>query len=375
MAWIKDRWYKNGDPYWSVCWRELDHQTGKSRQASISYDDKADAVHCKTLVDQLGPERARDVLKIVQTPRNQQTVADYLAKHIDHLTGVEEATTKRYRAYVRNDLHPIGTIPLTALTRDDIAAWVNAMPGGAKTVKNKRDFVSGALKGAVKAGLIPSNPCEGVRNPRWDRREMVFLERDEFALLLSEFGDHWRPLVQFLVTSGCRWSEATALQPADIDIVTAQVRVHRAWKKVEGGYELGPPKTKKSVRTINMPATVLQALDLSGEWVFTNSGRGKGQFADGLVRADPGPVRIHNFHPNVWRPAVQRAQAAGLRKDPRIHDLRHTCASWLIAAGRPVNAVQAQLGHESAQTTLDRYSHLDRTSGRENAAVMAAMLG
>lgn len=375
MAWVKERQLKDGTPYWSVFFREVNHETGKKQQTSLSWDSQADADHCADLINQLGPDRARQVLKIVQAPRAEQTLSQYLTKHIEHLTGVQEATTSRYKAYVRNDLDPIGSLPLNAVTRDDIARWVNAMTGSAKTIKNKRDFVSGALKAAVREGLLPTNPAEGVKNPRWDRREMVFLEPDEFSILIAEFNDHWRPLVQFLVTSGCRWSEATALQPRDVDLANGNVRISKAWKKVEGGYELGVPKTRKSVRTINVPPAVLDGLDLSGEWVFTNSGRGKGQFSDGMIRKDASPVRIHSFNPNVWAPAVARAQANGLRKKPRIHDLRHTCASWLIAAGRPFNAVQAQLGHESAQTTLDVYSHLDRSSGQDNAAVMAKLLG
>ena len=375
MAWVKERDRSNGSVYYCVFFRELNHETGKRQQSSISWDDRADADRCKELIESLGPQRAREVMRIVQAPRSDQTVEQYLTKHVDRLTGVEPATVSRYRAYIRNDIGALRVIPLSALSRDDISRWVKGMTGSAKTIKNKRDFVSGALKAAVKDGLLPSNPAEGVRNPRGDRKEMVFLERDEFALLLSEIPDHWKPLVQFLVTSGCRWSEATALQPADVDVKRGQVRIFKAWKKVEGGYEIGPPKTKKSVRTINVPSVVLEGLDLSGEWVFTNSGRGKGRFSDGVTRSDPGPVRIHSFSPNVWAPAIKRAQEKGLKKKPRIHDLRHTCASWLIAGGRPFNAVQAQLGHESAQTTLDVYSHLDRSSGIDNAAVMAAMLG
>ena len=123
------------------------------------------------------------------------------------------------------------------------------------------------------------------------------------------------------------------------------MRITKAWKTGAGGYTLGVPKTKKSVRTINVPTRVLAQLDLRGEWVFTNSGRGKGRFADGQVRPDDSPVRIHSFQPGVWRPAVARAKAAGLTKTPRVHDLRHTCASWLMQAGRPLPSVQAHMGH------------------------------
>lgn len=170
----------------------------------------------------------------------------------------------------------------------------------------------------------------------------------------------------FLVVSGCRWSEATALKPSDVDLRHDTVSVTKAWKNVAGGYVLGVPKTQKSVRTINVPRAVLVQLDLSGKWLFTNSGRGN--------RNPGGPVRLPSFSGNVWRPALERAAVAGLTKDVRIHDLRHTCASWLIKAGRPLPAIQEHLGHESILITVGTYGHLDRSSGRGNADALAGFL-
>jgi integrase len=244
-----------------------------------------------------------------------------------------------------------------------------------KTIANKHGFLAGALNVAVRDGKLKANPCDGNRLPRWDREEMVFLERDEFQILLAAVPTYWKPLVEFLVASGARWSEATALKPKAVDVAAGTVRISKAWKAGAGGYTLGVPKTKMSVRTINVPKRILEQLDLTGEWVFTNSGRGRGQFAGGVIAADDGPVRTHSFNPNVWVPAVTRARETGLRKKPRIHDLRHTCASWLIQAGRPLPAIQAQLGHESITTTVQVYGHLDRSSGQGNADAIADMLG
>ena len=56
---------------------------------------------------------------------------------------------------------------------------------------------------------------------------------------------------------------------------------------------------------------------------------------------------------------------AGLTKSPRVHDLRHTCASWMIAAGVPLPIIQQHLGHESIQTTIGVYGHLDRRSAAD----------
>src|SRR6202040_4460447 len=87
-------------------------------------------------------------------------------------------------------------------------------------------------------------------------------------------------------------------------------------------------------------------------------------------RGDDGPVRAHNFNPNVWEPARARAKDNGLTKKPRVHDLRHTNASWLIQAGVPLTVIQRHLGHESIQTTVDRYGHLDRRTSRVVANVV-----
>lgn len=75
-----------------------------------------------------------------------------------------------------------------------------------------------------------------------------------------------------------------------------------------------------------------------------------------LVFTEPrgGPLRRKAFSADHWKPALERARI----EDLRMHDLRHTCASLLIATGANPKAVQAHLGHSSIQVTFDRYGHL-----------------
>ena len=63
-----------------------------------------------------------------------------------------------------------------------------------------------------------------------------------------------------------------------------------------------------------------------------------------------------------------------LKKPVRIHDLRHTCASWLLGAGVPLITVSAHLGHEDTSVTAKIYGHLDRTAGQAAAAAMAHLM-
>lgn len=342
------------------------------KQTCLTFDDPNVADVFCSAVNRLGSARALELHRIDRAPRRnpstELTVTAWLNRHIDHLTGVRQGTLDAYRGYVRNDIDPVlGHIALPELTEEDVALWVQGLEeAGAspKTIANKHGFLSGALAAAMPKHL-KSNPAAGRRLPRGsgEDHEMVFLNREQFATLLEAVTEPWRPMIEFLVASGCRLGEATALRPGDIHPKHSTVRIVRAWNRSNAGYAMGPPKTKRSKRTINVPDAVLNKLDMSGEWLFTNPGRGR--------RNAGGPVRPINLRRNVWYPAVERAK---LDPAPRIHDLRHTCASWLIQAGVPLPVVSRHLGHESIQVTVDVYGHIDRTSAKSAADAINAIL-
>jgi integrase len=371
MPFVRERPRKDGTVYYSAYFELAD-----GTQTSDSYDNRADAEKVVNLVLAVGGDKALEILGIERKPRalgRGMTLTEYLNEHIDHLTGVDRGTTDKYRAYVTNDIAPIiGDIELAHLDRKDIAKWVQWMqesgalkrdgtrrPASAKTIANKHGFLSGALAAGVPKYLA-ANPAADARLPQGEGseadEEMVFLTNQEFEVLLKAVTEYWRPMVRFLVASGCRFGEAAALRPTDINRRESTVRIRRSWTYSKGGYRLVKPKGK-SRRTINVPTEVLDLLDYSHEWVFVN-------------RAG-GPVRIHGFHARVWKPAVKRS---GLYPPPRTHDLRHTCASWMIAARVPLPVIQKHLGHESITTTVDTYGHLDRSSFKEASDAMRTAL-
>ena len=161
---------------------------------------------------------------------------------------------------------------------------------------------------------------------------------------------HYWPLLITLVDTGMRWSEATALRVGEVDLDgLGTIKIVRAtkWVPGKGHDDNGVPKSKKSRRTIIIPWQVKDAIRplLTGktarDHVFT-SVTGK-------------PVRHATFHRLVWKPAIA---LSGLDPAPRIHDLRHTHASWLIEFGMGLEQIQDQLGHESILTTRKVYAHL-----------------
>jgi integrase len=370
MASLRVRKRKDGTEYYAVLYRL------QGKQTSTSFDDFESASRFCELATKFGPANALSTLK-VDTTLTTLTVEQYLTKHIDDLTGVDQGTAAKYRAYVRNDIaEPLGSIPLAALTRDDVVQWIKGMQEpdedgkkpSSKTLANKRGFLAGALNAAVPKHIV-ANPCVDIDLPPDDEpHEMICLTHEEFGLLHSKVTEFWQPMVEFLVASGARWGEVAALRPGDVDRQAGTVRISRSWKQGTGGYRLGATKTKKSNRTINVPQATLDKLDYSHEFLFVN-------------RAG-GPVRAQGFSARVWIPAVERAWPSVDEKGnsvtpelrPRPHDLRHTNASWMIQAGVPLPVVSDHLGHESITTTVQVYTHLDRRSMAAAAVAIEAML-
>jgi integrase len=359
MASIRERSKKDGTTTYAVL-----YSIGV-RQTSSPFPTKPEAEKFRILVNSVGGQRAQEVYKIgetVKAPPKGITLGEYLETYIDQLTGVEKRTPSEYRRYARRDLKSLAEVPLAVLAPADVARWLNALSGSAKTIANKKGFLAGALNKAVRDGKIASNPATGIRLPRSEQAEMTFLSKSDFRAIVNALPPQHRPLAEFLVASGCRFSEATALRPSDVNREAGTVRISRAWKQVPGhGYELGAPKTNKSRRTINVPKAVLDSLNYTGEYLFENH-HGK-------------PQHVHVWRVHVWHPAVARAKAnAEIATKPRVHDLRHTCVSWLIAAGIPLPAIQRHLGHESIKTTVDKYGHLDRSAGEAVADAIAAAM-
>nr|WTA71304.1 site-specific integrase [Micromonospora sp. NBC_00855] len=381
MASVRTRTLSDGTITFSLQYR-LD-----GKQPSIAFHDADSAYSWCERFNKLGSVTALEMLRAEQRATESGATVLPLSveaeEYITTLTGVEDGTRNRYRAYMRNDISRFfgENIPPAAILDTTVKRWINHMEktGGRskkgqspKTIANKHGFLFGLMDWLFQRGKIPSNPCANSKLPRVDMAEMIFLEPEEFAALHAALPRRWRLFVKFMVASGCRWGEITALQVGDIDRRKNTVRVRRAWKYTGGARVLGKPKTKKSKRTINLDAELVAELDLTGraysEWLFPND--------------QGGAIQVSTFYKQVWVPTLdEMAEAVDDPEDdplngkrPRIHDMRHTCASWLLNAGTPLMVVQAHLGHESIKTTSDRYGHLDRRTAAQAAATLGAQL-
>jgi integrase len=339
--------------------------TGKKRATSETFDTKKQADQFAAWLSALGPQGALDQLYAAEQLADIPTLDQLAADHIEHLTGIERGTRLSYeRLWARTWSPLIGRTPANQVTPDTIRAAVNQLGDrySRKSLENQRGLLAGVLTRGVEKGYLPKNPAKGIRLPRGqeaDRAEMRLLTPAEFAEIEAAMAEHYRPLIRFLIGTGARWGEAVALTVADVALPNVRIRRALKWSP-DNIRTVGATKTRKSNRTVVVPA------DLHDELRAACAGKAKGDLVFTATRG--GSVLHRTFWSRYWLPAVDH-----LEPRPRIHDLRHSHASWLLAAGVPIHIVQARLGHESIQTTVDTYGHLlpDAQLAASNAASAA----
>jgi integrase len=289
------------------------------------------------------------------------TVGELVTQHLeDRAKRVRsERTVKDYERDAGVWITPfLGSKEAETLADHDVQDWVDAIPRSPKTVANIHGILSGAYKYGIRKHLVTSNPCAATDLPARDRTTVRGLRPGEWAILYQaacEVGPDVADLLLFLVGTGWRWSEATALQvhAVELDARTPMARMNQVWRRggdnrlklVEGA------KSDAGVRGVALSPALVQMLKRRttgkqlGDFVFTNDRtRQKWQYG--------------NFRRRRWAAVLERAQALGLRSAPTIHWLRHTHAAMLIEAGGNLPAIQRRLGHASITTTVNTYGRL-----------------
>ncbi|MCA9583445.1 MAG: site-specific integrase [Myxococcales bacterium] len=278
-----------------------------------------------------------------------------------------ESTARDYETQLRLHTYPtLGGTQLGRLEPSQIQAWVRDLSSqmAPATVRKIHGIVAGILNDAVRDRRIASNPCAGTKLPEIPERQIVILRADQVLAIRRHMPTEYQALIHLAVATGVRQGEAFGLTADRVDFLRRQLRIDRQMIPGRGGPRFGPPKTKRSNRTIPIPQTLVE--DLSEHVARFGVGD------DGLLftAQDGGPVRRSTFNGGPWRKATDKAGCKGAT----FHMLRHYYASLLIRYGESVKTVQARLGHATAAETLDTYGHLwpdsdDRTREAASAAL------
>jgi integrase len=232
-------------------------------------------------------------------------------------------------------------------------------------VKSIRSTLNTALNRAKKLRLVTANPCEFVSPPRCEREEMRSLDPAQVQQYLATFDQtELGAAVATAIGSGCRRGELLALRWCDLDLGARTLRVARSLERVtirtakRVRYELRfkEPKTKRSRRTVALPPFVAERLRrhrLEQAQRLMAAGFGRPD-RDTLVFDRDGEP----WNPNTFGTAFARIASEANLPKVRLHDLRHSFASLLLAGGADLKTVSSALGHSTIAVTADTYAHV-----------------
>lgn len=222
-----------------------------------------------------------------------------------------------------------------------------------------------ALKYAVKMDLIPFNPADKVERPKKQRYIADYYRQEELERLLEASKDHpYSLLIQMTAFYGLHRSEALGLKWDAIDFerntITIKHIVTNA--KIDGKCEIvcaDCAKTKSSLRSLPLIGSFREYFMQVKEAQELNKqvcGNCYNYEYDGFVFVDELGERMRvEYLTNAFPKFLE---SHGLRR-MRFHDLRHSCASLLLANGVPLKHIQEWLGHSDFTTTANIYAHLD----------------
>jgi integrase len=260
-----------------------------------------------------------------------------------------------------------GSVKINRIDALNIETWISDMEArglSASRVRHAYAMLKAILAAAVKARRLAVNPARDVDNlPKIarpsDRGGMRVLTVAQVERVADEITPPFGTLVRFAAYSGLRAGELGALRVRHLDLLAGTVVVERSVSDVNGTLILVPPKNGKT-RVVGIPRFLCEELGAylanrphgPNDLVFTGR-RGS--------MLDQGHLLKRHF-----RPALKRAGLPPVR----FHDLRHTCASWLIAAKEHPKSIQEHLGHASIMVTMDTYGHLFPSARADRSAAL-----
>jgi integrase len=307
------------------------------------------------------------------------TVERFLHTWLESVRGaIRPSTYSSYELAVRRLLPRIGRIRLAALDPAAVQHAYTALQDAglaASSVRLTHRVLHAALKQAVRWGLVGRNVTDLVRAPRPEAREMRTLTAEQLAALFSATetaGDRLHALWVLLATTGLRLGEALGLRWEDVDLTGGRLTVTRALQRQRGqGMQFVEPKSAAGRRTVFLSQVAVAALRAHRARQLEERLAAGPLWEDiGLVftttRGTPLDVQRVDRH---FRRALARA---GLPR-VRVHDLRHTAATLLLAGGTHPKVVQELLGHATIAITLGTYAHTVPAMHRQAVAHFDAL--
>jgi integrase len=276
------------------------------------------------------------------------------------------STLRGYRQSLSDRILPIiGSRKLGAVVTADLQALVDGWQAegqAASTIRNSIKPLQAIYRRARSRQGLPTNPTRDLELPMPQPNEVEIVAPDVAARLIATVPSEDRALWATALYAGLRYGELRALRWGAVDLSKGTISVRESWDPKAGSIS---PKTRTSRRATPTPHALRQLL------LERRTLRSK-DADDALVFAGTDGTPFHAA--SLYRRADRAWQTAGLAERLRLHQARHTYASFMIAAGVNAKALSVFMGHSSIKVTFDLYGHLMPGAEAEAAALLDRFL-
>jgi len=319
--------------------------------------------------------------KVEQQTQKQDDVKflDYIGKYIENKekTLQPEVYDTYFNCYKIMCLYFDKDLKLKDVTYKDLLGYYDYLRNERKNknvaIKHHAVILSPALREAYRDDLIPKNPYEFMPHLKREKAPMKYYDRDEIENLFK-YTDKTSIglIVRVAAYYGFRRSELIGLKWKAIDfnkkVITIEHKVVSSKKiRIHASDTL---KTKSSNRTLPLFEEIEKMLLDKKQQIETNRklyGMSYNQkFLEYVFVDDMGDLILPDYVTSKFSKILKTNKL----KHIRFHDLRHSCASLLVANGVPMKNIQEWLGHANYNTTADVYSHLDFSAKEKSAKVI-----
>lgn len=363
-------------------------------QISVGYDPATGKLKRKSFYGKTRAEVAAKITRALQEIKTgtfieptQATFGEWLDKWLtSYKKGqLKPSTYESYEMLINVHIKPaLGKVPLAKLQAHMLQSFYNEKlakgrvdgKGGLSTrmVRYLHAIIRQALQQAVKEGLLSRNVADATNPPAVKSKQMRPLTEEELlAFFEAARGDRLFPAYVLAATTGLRRGELLGLCWDCVDLEHGIITVKRQLLALKDGPTLEETTKSKSGRR-----SVVLTDDAIRELKAWRKRQAQEKLLMGEAYQDNGLVFCKEdgtpLDPREFTKRFQRLlEKAGLPK-VRLHDLRHTHASLLLARGVHPKVVQERLGHSSITITLDLYSHLAPGLQEAAAATLNGLL-
>jgi len=320
-------------------------KSGRNVVASRTFDLKRDAEAWEAL-----QKRSLDLGDFVDPRAGKTTFHAAIEQWLTERRGtVASSTFQADTALLRNISTALGRRPIASVREPEVEALLKGLSQrglSRGSVTRFRAVLSTMFNWAVRQRMVKANPVVAVRVPAGTgvgAKHEVFpfpiSELREVVTNLSRSDPRQAEIALVLGLTGLRWGEMVALRVKDVTLLPrASFRVSRS---APDGHEVRSTTKGGSARTVPLTA---ELIPLVSRWMERKS-------PDDLVFTSVEGGRLNGAN---WRRAVQWSAH---NRGRRIHDLRHSAATFWLSAGVDPKTVQTWLGHASMTLTVDLYAH------------------